>query len=84
MKEKSLQHETMTLKQEKMLMQEIKELKTQRKKLIDNMGSAAEIDEAFDQKDSVFDKLKVFDYFFLHSSVSSASFTVNFCDDTGN
>jgi ubiquitin len=59
MKEKSLQHETMTLKQEKMLIQEIKELKSQRKKLIDNMGSAAEIDKAFDQKDSVFDKLKV-------------------------
>jgi uncharacterized coiled-coil DUF342 family protein len=59
MKEKSLQHETMTLKQEKKLIQEIKELKSQRKKLIDNMGSAAEIDEAFDQKDGVFDKLKV-------------------------
>lgn len=84
MKEKSLQHETMTLKQEKMLLQEIKELKAQRKKLIDNMGSAAEIDEAFDQKDSVFDKLKVLDYFIFHSTVSSTSLTMNFSDRTAN
>ncbi|XP_073004977.1 uncharacterized protein [Typha latifolia] len=57
LKERSLQHETMSLKQEKLWIQEIKDLKAERKKLSSNMGSKAEIDEAFDQRDQIYERL---------------------------
>ncbi|XP_072991030.1 uncharacterized protein [Typha latifolia] len=58
MKERSLQHETLSLKQEKLYIQEIKELKARRKQLSTTMGSKEKIEEAFDQKDQIYERLR--------------------------
>ncbi|XP_062194370.1 uncharacterized protein LOC133897597 [Phragmites australis] len=57
-KERIMQHETISLKEEKLLIKEINELKAQRKQLCSNMGSKAEINEALDQKDHVHERHK--------------------------
>lgn len=54
-----MQHETIPLKEEKLLIKEINELKSERKKLSSTMGSKAEINEAFDQKDHIHERHKV-------------------------
>jgi hypothetical protein len=54
-----MQHETISLKEEKLLIKEINELKAQRKQLSTTMGSKAEINEAFDQKDHIHERHKV-------------------------
>ncbi|KAL5658579.1 hypothetical protein ACJX0J_031742, partial [Zea mays] len=58
-KERIMQHETISLKEEKLLIKEINELKSQRKQLSATMGSKAEINEAFDQKDHIHERHKV-------------------------
>ncbi|KAL6656257.1 hypothetical protein ACP70R_007083 [Stipagrostis hirtigluma subsp. patula] len=58
MKENIMQHETIPLKEEKLLIKEINELKAQRKQLCSNMGSKAEINEAFHQKDHIHERHK--------------------------
>jgi len=59
-KERTMQHETISsLKEEKLLIKEINELKAQRKQLSATMGSKAEINEAFDQKDHIHERHKV-------------------------
>jgi seryl-tRNA synthetase len=54
-----MQHETISLKAEKALLKEINDLKAQRKQLSSNIGSKAEINEAFDQKDHIHERHKV-------------------------
>jgi uncharacterized coiled-coil DUF342 family protein len=55
-----MEHETISLKQEKLFIKEINELKTQRKQVCSNLGSKAEISEAFHQKDHIHEQHKVF------------------------
>ncbi|KAK3133701.1 hypothetical protein QOZ80_6AG0539890 [Eleusine coracana subsp. coracana] len=57
-KERIMQHETISLKEEKLLIKEINDLKAQRKQLCSNMGSKAEINEAFDQKEHIHERHK--------------------------
>lgn len=57
-KENVMVHETISLKDEKRYIKEINELKTQRKQLCSNMGSKAEISEAFDQQDHIHEQHK--------------------------
>jgi len=59
MKERTMQHETISLTAEKKLLKEINDLKAQRKQLSSNMGSKAELSEAFDQKDHIHERHKV-------------------------
>ncbi|KAL7588328.1 hypothetical protein Lser_V15G36581 [Lactuca serriola] len=49
--EHMIQHETLSLKDEKNLIREIKQLRTLREQLASNMGSQDEIQQAMDQKD---------------------------------
>jgi hypothetical protein len=58
-KERIMQHETISLKEEKLLIKEINDLKAQRKQLCSSMGSKAEINEAFDQKEHIHERHKV-------------------------
>ncbi|RLN33125.1 uncharacterized protein C2845_PM03G01730 [Panicum miliaceum] len=58
MKERTMQHETISLNAEKQLLKEINDLKAQRKQLSSNMGSKAEINEAFNQKDHIHERHK--------------------------
>ncbi|KAL6844749.1 hypothetical protein ACP4OV_025408 [Aristida adscensionis] len=55
-KENTMQHHTIPLKEEKLLIKEINELKAQRKQLCANMGSKSEINEAFHQKDQIHER----------------------------
>ncbi|XP_044949825.1 uncharacterized protein LOC123399478 [Hordeum vulgare subsp. vulgare] len=57
-KQKTMQHETIPLKEEKLLIKEINELKAQRKQACSNMGSEAEMSEAFHQKDHIHEQHK--------------------------
>ncbi|KAM0861796.1 hypothetical protein ACQ4PT_045650 [Festuca glaucescens] len=57
-KERTMEHETISLKQEKLFIKEINELKTQRKQVCSNLGSKAEISEAFHQKDHIHEQHK--------------------------
>ncbi|WVZ65414.1 hypothetical protein U9M48_014779 [Paspalum notatum var. saurae] len=57
-KERTMQHETITLREEKILIKEINDLKAQRKQLSSNIGSKAEINEAFDQRDHIHERHK--------------------------
>ncbi|KAM0869750.1 hypothetical protein ACQ4PT_040479 [Festuca glaucescens] len=57
-KEKTMEHETISLKQEKLFIKEINELKAQRKQVCSNLGSKAEISEAFHQKDHIHEQHK--------------------------
>lgn len=57
-KEKTMEHETISLKQEKLFIREINELKAQRKQVCSNLGSKAEISEAFHQKDHIHEQHK--------------------------
>lgn len=59
MKEKIIAHESISLKEEKRLLQDIKELKAQKKQLSSNMGSKAEMGEAFEQKEHIHEQQKV-------------------------
>ncbi|XP_066397483.1 uncharacterized protein [Miscanthus floridulus] len=72
-KERTMQHETISLKEEKLLIKEINELKAQRKQLSTTMGSKAEINEAFDQKDHIHERHKVLkkDSDFLFTNLKS-------------
>ena len=54
-----MEHETIPLKQEKLFIKEINELKAQRKQVCSNLGSKAEISEAFHQKDHIHEQHKV-------------------------
>lgn len=58
--EHKIEHETMPLPEEKQLIREIKQLKHAREQLCANSGTQAEIQEAFDQKDSIEGRFKVF------------------------
>jgi len=57
-KEKTMEHETISLKQEKLFIKEINELKARRKQVCSNLGSEAEITEAFHQKDHIHEQHK--------------------------
>ncbi|KAL5218048.1 hypothetical protein ABZP36_018732 [Zizania latifolia] len=57
-KDKIIAHESISLKEEKLLLQEIKELKAQKKQLYSNMGSKTEMDEAFHQKEQIHEQHK--------------------------
>ncbi|CAM0952076.1 unnamed protein product [Alopecurus aequalis] len=57
-KERTMEHETISLKQEKLFIKEINELKAQRKQVCSNLGSKAEISEAFHQKDHIHEQHK--------------------------
>ncbi|CAN6211130.1 unnamed protein product [Urochloa humidicola] len=59
MKERNMQHETISLSAEKALIKEINDLKAQRKQLSSNIGSKAEINEAFNQKEHIHERHKV-------------------------
>ncbi|BAF24140.1 uncharacterized protein [Oryza sativa Japonica Group] len=59
MKEKIIAHESISLKEEKRLLQDIKELKAQKKQLSSNMGSKAEMGEAFEQKEHIHEQQKI-------------------------
>uniref|UniRef100_A0A0D9X701 Proton pump-interactor 1 n=1 Tax=Leersia perrieri TaxID=77586 RepID=A0A0D9X701_9ORYZ len=59
MKEKTITHESISLKDEKQLLQDIKELKAQKKQLYSNMGSRTEMDEAFNNKEHIHEKHKI-------------------------
>ncbi|RWR72765.1 microtubule-associated protein futsch isoform X1 [Cinnamomum micranthum f. kanehirae] len=57
--EHKIEHETMPLTEEKQLIREIKQLKHAREQLCANSGTQAEIQEAFDQKDSIEGRFKL-------------------------
>ncbi|XXG46344.1 hypothetical protein AAC387_Pa02g1210 [Persea americana] len=57
--EHKIEHETMPLPEEKQLIREIKQLKHAREQLCANSGTQAEIQEAFDQKDSIEGRFKL-------------------------
>ncbi|XP_077216201.1 uncharacterized protein LOC143850820 [Tasmannia lanceolata] len=57
--EHKIGHETMPLKEEKQLIREIKQLKHAREQLCANMGTQTEIQEAFDQRDSIEERFKL-------------------------
>ncbi|XP_015695995.1 uncharacterized protein LOC102718863 isoform X2 [Oryza brachyantha] len=59
MKEKIIAHESISLKEEKRLLQDIKELKAQKKQLYSNMGSKAEMGEVFQQKEHIHEQHKI-------------------------
>ncbi|URE12999.1 proton pump interactor [Musa troglodytarum] len=54
-----LQHETMPLKEEKQYIHELKQLRHQRDQLTSNLGSKAEIDEAFNQREQIDERFKI-------------------------
>ncbi|CAL9186103.1 unnamed protein product [Musa hybrid cultivar] len=54
-----LQHETMPLKEEKQYIHELKQLRHQRDQLTSNLGSQAEIDEAFNQREQIDKRFKI-------------------------
>ncbi|XP_068651818.1 uncharacterized protein [Aristolochia californica] len=56
--EHMIQHETMHLKEEKQLIREIKQLKQAREQLCASMGTQAEVQEAFDQRDNIEERIK--------------------------
>ncbi|CAN6174825.1 unnamed protein product [Urochloa humidicola] len=58
MKERNMQHVTISLSDEKALIREIHDLKAQRKQLASNIGSKAEINEAINQKDHIHERHK--------------------------
>lgn len=57
-KQRTMEHETISLKEEKLFIKEINELKAQRKQACSNMGSEAEMSEAFHQKDHIHEQHK--------------------------
>ncbi|XP_068647313.1 intracellular protein transport protein USO1-like [Aristolochia californica] len=56
--EHKIQHETMHLKEEKQLIREIKQLKQAREQLCASMGTQVEVQEAFDQRDNIEERIK--------------------------
>lgn len=54
-----IQHETLTLKEEKQLIHEIKQVKQHRDKLSHSIGSQDEIQQALDQREEAEERLKV-------------------------
>ncbi|VAI33907.1 unnamed protein product [Triticum turgidum subsp. durum] len=57
-KQRTMEHETISLKEEKLFIKEINDLKAQRKQACSNMGSEAEMSEAFHQKDHIHEQHK--------------------------
>lgn len=62
-----LQHETMPLKEEKKYIHELKQLRHQRDQLTSNLGSQAEIDEAFNQREQIDKQFKVHMFYCFQS-----------------
>ncbi|KAH7566964.1 hypothetical protein JRO89_XS07G0001300 [Xanthoceras sorbifolium] len=54
-----IEHETVPLKEEKQLIREIEQLKQHREQFSSSMGKQDEIQQAFDQKDQIEERLKV-------------------------
>lgn len=54
-----IQHETLPLKEEKLLLHEIKQLKQSRKQLSSSMGKQDELKEALEQKEQTEEHLRV-------------------------
>ena len=54
-----MQHETVSLKEEKQLIRELKQLKQLREELSSNMGSQDEVQQALDQRDQIEERQKV-------------------------
>ncbi|KAK1314080.1 Proton pump-interactor 1 [Acorus calamus] len=57
--EHKMQHETVSLPEEKQMMREIKQLKSLREQRRSNMGSQAELQEALDQRDEINERFRV-------------------------
>ncbi|KAK1287519.1 Proton pump-interactor 1 [Acorus calamus] len=57
--EHKMQHETVSLPEEKQMMREIKQLKSLREQRRSNMGSQAEVQEALDQRDEINERFRV-------------------------
>lgn len=57
--EHMIEHETLPLKEEKLLIREIKQLKKLRDELSFNMGTQDEVQQALDQRDHIEGRLKV-------------------------
>lgn len=57
-----IQHETLPLKEEKLLLHEIKQLKQSRKQLSSSMGKQDELKEALEQKEQAEEHLRVLAY----------------------
>jgi uncharacterized coiled-coil DUF342 family protein len=73
-----MEHETISLKQEKLFIKEINDLKAQRKQVCSNLGSKAEISEAFHQKDHIHEQHKVLKQHLVFFSLNF----INFRTDT--
>uniref|UniRef100_A0A0D9X9P6 Uncharacterized protein n=1 Tax=Leersia perrieri TaxID=77586 RepID=A0A0D9X9P6_9ORYZ len=72
MEENIIEHESICLKEEKCLLQDIKELKAQKKQLHSNMDSKVEIGEEFQQKEHTHEQLKILkDYDVLLTNLKS-------------
>ncbi|GFS35928.1 hypothetical protein Acr_00g0042770 [Actinidia rufa] len=54
-----MQHETVSLKEEKQLIRELKQLKQLREELSSNMGSQDEVQQALDQRDQIEERQKI-------------------------
>lgn len=57
--EHRIQHETLPLKEEKLLLREIKQLKQSRDQLSSNMGKQDELKEALERKEQTEERLRV-------------------------
>lgn len=57
--EHMIEHETLPLREEKLLIREIKQLKQLREQLSSSIGKQEEIQQALDQKDQIEERLKV-------------------------
>lgn len=57
--EHRIAHETLPLKEEKLIIREIKQLKQRRERISSSMGELDEVQLAFDQKDQIEEKMKV-------------------------
>ena len=70
-----MQHETVSLKEEKQLIRELKQLKQLREELSSNMGSQDEVQQALDQRDQIEERQQVhvapYTYFVLLSRCGS-------------
>lgn len=57
--EHMIEHETLPLKEEKLLIREIKQLKQLREQLSSNIGSQDEVQQALNNRDQIKERLKV-------------------------
>lgn len=58
--EHMIAHETLPLKEEKQFIRDIKQLKQLREQFSSSMGKQDEVQQAFDQKDQIEERMKVF------------------------